>query len=192
VTSPAEGQHGDRHAAERAFTEIFDTHRPAVYGYLLGRVGEPDAARDLLQETFLRVWRRLDEVRVLAPDSRRAWIFTVARNLTTDAYRAQATREATGLALRRVAQPTVQEGDQPEARVETAELVTEVAAAVRNLPDDLRVILAMHAVGEQTSVQIGEALDLPAGTVRYKLSLARRALARELGLTTPSLEEARR
>jgi RNA polymerase sigma-70 factor, ECF subfamily len=182
----------DEDAAERAFTELFDAHRPGVYGYLLGRVSEPDTARDLLQETFLRVWRRLTEVRSLTPDRQRAWIFAVARNLVTDTYRARATREATGEALQGLARSTIPETDQPDTRAATAELVAEVGAAVRNLPEDQRVILAMHAVSELTSAQIGAALELPAGTVRYKLNQARRALARALGLSEPSLEEARR
>lgn len=181
----------DTEAAERAFTEIFDAYRPGVYGYLLGRVSDPDTARDLLQETFLRVWRRLEEVRAIAPERQRAWIFAVARNLVTDTYRARATREATGEALQDVVRTTVPEADQPEKRAATAELVSEVGTAVRNLPEDLRVILAMHAVSELTSAQIGAALELPAGTVRYKLNQARRALARDLGLSEPSLEEAR-
>ncbi|MGH3322132.1 MAG: sigma factor-like helix-turn-helix DNA-binding protein [Streptosporangiaceae bacterium] len=53
----------------------------------------------------------------------------------------------------------------------------EVASAIRALPEELRVVLTMHTVGELTSAQIGAALDQPAGTVRYKLALARKQLA---------------
>jgi DNA-directed RNA polymerase specialized sigma24 family protein len=40
------------------FTRIFDRHHHAVYAYFLGRLSDPELSRDLLQETFLRVWRR--------------------------------------------------------------------------------------------------------------------------------------
>jgi RNA polymerase sigma-70 factor (ECF subfamily) len=82
------------------FTEIFDRHRQAVHGYFLGRVADPELARDLVQETFLRAWRRLSEIAPLLPDQQRAWIFTVARNLAIDSYRAGAARQAAEAALR--------------------------------------------------------------------------------------------
>jgi RNA polymerase sigma factor (sigma-70 family) len=90
--------------AEQRFTEIFEASHRAVYAYLLGRVGDRELARDLVQETFLRVWRRLDEVAALPSARRQAWIFTVARNLATDAHRSRATREATARALDAAAQ----------------------------------------------------------------------------------------
>jgi RNA polymerase sigma-70 factor, ECF subfamily len=182
--------------AEKVFTEIFEAYHSGVHAYLVGRVGERELARDLLQETFLRVWRRLDEVGALPPPRRQAWIFTVARNLVTDAYRARATREATVQTLAHqvvaVSRAVAVDDDTPAAQVERNELMNDVRTAVRTLPEELRVILAMHAVGDLTSAQIGEALGQPAGTVRYKLARARRALAAALGLSTPSLEEARR
>src|SRR6266700_2622766 len=68
------------------FTRIFDQHRHAVNAYFLGRVADPELARDLLQETFLRAWRRLSEIGPLPGEQQRAWIFTVARNLAIDSY----------------------------------------------------------------------------------------------------------
>lgn len=163
--------------AEAAFAAIFEEYRPAVFGYLLGRLGDPEHARDLLQETFLRVWRRLAEIRALPAGRRRAWIFTAAKNLTTDSYRATGTRRTTQHALEQTVPTTAPAHDQPEARAETGERVDEVASAIRALPQELRVVLTMHAVGESTSAQIGAALGQPAGTIRYKLALARKQLA---------------
>lgn len=176
---------------ERAFGELFDEHRPAVFAYLVGRVSDRDWAGDLLQDVFLRAWRRLDEIRDLPVERQRAWIFTVAKNLVTDAYRARATREATMSTLRQTAETATPDRDGPASRVETVERVSAVASAVRQLPDDLRVVITMSAVGELTSAQIGEALGQPAGTVRYKLSVARRRLAELLDTHTPTAVEAR-
>jgi RNA polymerase sigma-70 factor, ECF subfamily len=178
--------------AERVFTEIFEAYHSAVHGYLVGRVGERELARDLLQETFLRLWRRLDEVRALPPPRRQAWLFTVARNLVTDFYRARSTRAATVRTLAEHVVTGTVDTDPSAAHMERNELVKDVRAAVRTLPEELRTILAMHAVGELSSAQIGEALGQPAGTIRYKLARARRALAAALGISTLSLEEVRR
>src|SRR4029450_7563463 len=82
------------------FARVFDRHRHAVHAYFLGRVSDPELARDLVQETFLRVWRRLPGVGPLPAGQQRAWIFTVPRTLAIDSYRTGAARRAAEDALR--------------------------------------------------------------------------------------------
>jgi DNA-directed RNA polymerase specialized sigma24 family protein len=103
------------------FTRIFDQHRHAVHAYFLGRVADPELARDLLQETFLRAWRRLSEIGRLPGEQQRAWIFTVARNLAIESYRAG-----------------------PHLHAEFGERLARLDAAIRRLPEDLRVTLDGH------------------------------------------------
>ncbi|HVX46994.1 MAG TPA: RNA polymerase sigma factor [Mycobacteriales bacterium] len=166
-------------STEERFNEIYAVHRHAVHAYFLGRTSDPAQAPDLLQETFLRVWRRLDEVADLAADKQRAWIFTVARNLTIDTYRSQATRKATEAAVRsETRESTVT--DQPEIRAEHADQLRILASAIGELPEAQRIAITMQASGGLTSAQIGTALGEPAGTIRYRLSEARKTLARKL------------
>jgi RNA polymerase sigma-70 factor (ECF subfamily) len=68
---------------EAAFAQLFEQDRHAVHAFLLGKTSDPEAARDLLQETFLRLWRRLDEVAPLADGRQRAWLLHVAWLLYT-------------------------------------------------------------------------------------------------------------
>jgi RNA polymerase sigma-70 factor (ECF subfamily) len=164
------------------FTRIFDQHRHAVHAYFLGRVADPELARDLLQETFLRAWRRLSEIGPLPEGQQRAWLFTVARNLAIDSYRAGAARQAAEAALRQDAatRPATVAG--PHQHAELGERLAQLDAAIRGLPEDQHVTLSMATVGGLTSREIGEALGEPAGTVRYRLSLARKQLAAALDL----------
>jgi RNA polymerase sigma-70 factor (ECF subfamily) len=164
------------------FTRIFDEHRHAVHAYFIGRVGDPELARDLVQETFLRVWRRLSEVGPLPAEQQRAWTFTVARNLAIDSYRAAATRRAAEAALRHHAATQEATVAGPHLQVELGERLARLDAAIRRLPEEQRVILSMATAGGLTSHQIGEALGEPAGTVRYRLSQARKQLAAALDL----------
>ncbi|HVQ91052.1 MAG TPA: sigma-70 region 4 domain-containing protein, partial [Mycobacteriales bacterium] len=60
------------------------------------------------------------------------------------------------------------------------ERVAVVGAAIRRLPEQQRVTLALAAAGDLTSAEIAGALGVPAGTVRYRLSEARRTLAAAL------------
>jgi RNA polymerase sigma-70 factor, ECF subfamily len=165
-----------------AFTRIFEQHRHAVHAYFLGRVADPELAADLLQEAFLRVWRRLSEVEARSGDQQRAWIFTVARNLAIDSYRAGATRRATEASLRQAAATRETAVPGPHLAAEHAERLAQLDAAIAELPQEQRVILSMATAGELTSRQIGEALGEPAGTVRYRLSQARKQLAAALDL----------
>ena len=164
------------------FTELFDRHRHAVHAYFLGRVADPELARDLLQETFLRAWRRLSEIAPLPPDRQRAWLFAVARNLAIDSYRAGAARQAAEAALRHQATTAEATVAGPHRTAESRERLAKLDAAIRDLPEEQRVILSMATAGGLTSRQIGEALGEPAGTVRYRLSQARKQLAAALDL----------
>jgi RNA polymerase sigma-70 factor (ECF subfamily) len=168
------------------FTRMFDQHSRAVHAYFLGRVADRELARDLLQETFLRVWRRLSEVGRRGGERQRAWIFTVARNLAIDSYRATAARQAAEAALRQEAATSPATVAGPHQQAELGERLAQLDAAVRQLPEDQRVILSLATVGELTSRQIGEALGEPAGTVRYRLSQARKQLAAALDLEEPA------
>jgi RNA polymerase sigma-70 factor, ECF subfamily len=164
------------------FTRIFDQHRHAVHAYFLGRVADRELARDLLQETFLRAWRRLSELAPLPDGRQRAWIFAVARNLAIDSYRASAARQAAEAALRHHAATRETTVAGPHLHAEMGERLARLDAAIRRLPEELRVTLTMATSGGLTSRQIGEALGEPAGTVRYRLSLARKQLAAALDL----------
>jgi RNA polymerase sigma-70 factor, ECF subfamily len=170
------------HDDAAVFTQIFERHRHGVHAYFLGRVSEPELASDLLQETFLRVWRRLSEVAPLAGERQRAWIFTVARNLAIDSYRAGATRRATEASLRQAAATREATVAGPHLEAEHAERLAQLEAAIGELPEEQRVILSMATAGGLTSRQIGEALGEPPGTVRYRLSQARKQLAAALDL----------
>jgi len=159
------------------FRTLYDAHRAAVHAYFVGRTGDRWLAADLMQETFLRAWRRFPELSGLTGDGQRAWIFTVARNLSIDEHRQARTRNATDAVLR--AGPT-EVAAPASTPVIARERVAVVAATIKRLPEHQRVTLTLAAAGGLTSAEIATALGVPAGTVRYRLSLARRALAEAL------------
>lgn len=163
---------------ETEFRRLYDLHRGAAHAYLIGRTVDRQLAADLLQEVFLRVWRHLDTVMSLPEDGQRRWVFTVARNVSIDSRRHERTVAGTSQML--ASQPMPSTPAASDAIIH-AERSAVVAAAIRQLPEPQRVALAMAAGGGLTSKEIGAALGIPAGTVRYQLSLARRALANALG-----------
>jgi len=162
---------------EAEFRRLYEAHRTAVHAYFVGRTADQWMAADLMQEVFMRVWQRLPELAGKPADGQRAWIFTVARNLSIDAYRHNRSSADAEVALLREPSPGPPSA---AAAVIAAERVTIVGEAIRRLPEQQRTTLVMAAAGGLNSAAIGAVLGIPAGTVRYRLSLARRALAAAL------------
>src|SRR5918911_3747286 len=180
---PAGEPTDDRSDRLRLFDRLYATHATALHDYLLGRTSDAEIARDLLQETCVRLWRSIAEVRDLGPDRQRAWLFTVARNLVVDLYRSRASAEAATAAL---GQRALAAGAGAVAAAETDAMAREdrdlLDAAIARLPQALRTVLVLQVLGDRTSAEIGELLGRPAGTVRYQIAQARRPLAAEPGL----------
>jgi len=160
------------------FNALYDRHARPVHAYFLGHTGDDQVAADLMQETFSRVWRHRVDLEAMPEEKQRYWLFGIGRNVLTDYYRRQA--------VRRIVQDT--ERESLEARPDPAwaagcagrDDALDLDAAIARLPDEMREVLAMSVLGEMTSGEIGEALGRPAGTVRYQLLQARRALAEML------------
>jgi RNA polymerase sigma-70 factor (ECF subfamily) len=171
-----------RRNQEALFDALYVAHRQTLHAYFLGKTGDAELALDLLQDTFVRVWRSLEVVDGVSQERRRAWLFSIARNLVIDQYRKGSTRRTTGERLAR--DMALEDATAPAADAEASERErrTAVHAAIQRLPEDLRIVLMLQLVGERTSTEIGELLGRPAGTVRYQLAEARRRLAADLQL----------
>jgi RNA polymerase sigma-70 factor, ECF subfamily len=162
---------------EAEFRRLYEANQAAVHAYFVGRTVDKGLAADLMQEVFMRVWQRLPELLDRSPDGQRAWIFTVARNLSIDTFRRERSRAETVAA---VADEPACSAPSTVTAVISAERLAIVGEAIGRLPEQQRTVLAMAAAGELTSTEIGTALGVPAGTVRYRLSEARRTLAAAL------------
>jgi RNA polymerase sigma-70 factor (ECF subfamily) len=169
-------------ARQQSFDALYSVHHQGLHAYFLGKTSDAELAFDLLQDTFVRVWRNMATLDGLPPERQRAWMFAVARNLVTDHYRAAATRRSTAEVLARDASTGDTTVPPAEADFLRHEQSAALEAAIRLLPEDLRVVLVLQVVGERNSTEIGELLGRPPGTVRYQLAEARRRLARELRL----------
>ena len=175
-----------------SFDVLYATHARGLHAYFLGRTGDTVVADDLLQETFVRVWRHLDTI-VRVPEARRRyWLYRTAHNILVDAYRRRHVRRGEVLATD-AGECAIEARDRVSASRDALRTQVEermdLEEAISQLPERLRVILAMSLAGGMSSRDIGEALGCPAGTVRYWLSEARRRLASALGVAEPMQTE---
>jgi len=152
------------HSFDEAFAEEF----ASLHRYLARRVGAA-AADELAAETFavaFRRWDRLDPERPVRP-----WLYGIAANLMRHHWRKE----------RRMLRAYARTGVDPVFAVdEPAEDTRELAAALADLRQDEREILLLHAWAELTDTEIAAALDIPAGTVKSRLSRTREKLRNQL------------
>lgn len=128
----------------------------------------------------MRVWRHIARA-PSSPREQTAWIIAIARNALIDHGRRKGTRVSLLPAARGEFEADAAAG--PHDRAVTQDAIQRLDEAIGALPVDLRTVLLMSALGEMTSEQIGEALSLPASTVRSRLHKARHRLAHRTGLS---------
>lgn len=143
-----------------AFTELVRRYRDRVYGYCYHRTGSFEDARDLAQETFVRAYTRLPQLRDHSKLG--AWLRKIAANLCT---RWAASRKETP--IDEIAEPP-QPRESPRAAI--------VREALSNLPDNERLAVVMHYVDGLSYADIAGFLDITTGAVRGRLSRGREML----------------
>lgn len=158
------------------FDTLFEQHRSAIFSFLLGRCGDRETAKDLLQETFVKVWRNIAEASRVPDSKKRFWIVAIARNVMIDWSRRVSIRPVTKHAVVDASGCA----PSPILEAEANDTLERLDAAIKELPEDQRTVLVLSAIDGLTSTEIGEMLGIPAGTARFWLSEARKRLAQQV------------
>lgn len=166
----------------RAFETLVTSHYRQVYSYAARTVG-PDAADDVAQDVFLRVYRWLPKYRGEA--SFATWLFRIAHNVCSD-YRRRRRREpglywqgeagADGALVHRAEEAATDPGADPQQRIEAMELHDALHQALARLSDKHRAVLVLHDMHGFRYDEIKDIVGCSLGTVRSRLHYARRAL----------------
>lgn len=169
-----------------SFAAIFDRHFGAVHRYLARRVGG-ERAEDLVASTFVVAFERRGSFRAEATTAR-PWLLGIATNLIRERCREDARELAAqmrlGAELSRPGGPAGEDAD-PAA-------IARLADAVGELDWDQREVLLLYAWADLAYEEIAQALGIPVGTVRSRLSRARRHLRTQLQAVpaqTPPVQE---
>ena len=164
----------------RSFEQLFERHARRVYNYCFRCTADWSAAEDLTSAVFLEAWKKRRQLRLsTATESLLPWLLGVATNLIRNRGRRI---ERFGRAMRElwVRQPPY--GDEiPDlvARAIDEERMATLLAAIKRLPRAEQEVLALYAWADLTYGEIAEALEVPIGTVRSRLSRAREHLRLE-------------
>lgn len=158
-----------------AFSALFEHFAPRVKSYLMRSGATLGSAEELAQETLLAVWRKaafFDPAR----GSASTWIFTIARNLRSDALRRERHPEALARELDEPAPPR-----QADALFAASQRETRVRDALRTLSPEQAAVVRLSFFDEKAHAAIADELQLPLGTVKSRLRLAMHHLRTLLG-----------
>lgn len=144
---------------EQAFQKIFKDNSKKIYHLCLGYTGDGDAANDLLQETFLKVWQNLDKFRNQAMIS--TWIYRIAVN-TCLTYLKKEKRAA-----KEELTPNIIENKEEEVSDKNEQVAT-LYQCIAKLEENERIIITM-VMDEIPYPEIAEVSGISEGNLRVKI-----------------------
>lgn len=169
-TPTVSGVYADREAERRArFEEVFHAHHRSVARFVAARYPTVDGG-DLVALTFEVAWRRLDDAPIEAV---RGWLFGIARNHARNAIRRRGRQRTLADALATESGGGVSWLHDERLPMEVAE---QLAAALGQLSDNDREVIELAAFAGLSSVDLGAALGVSAGTASVRLHRARQRL----------------
>lgn len=153
--------------ADELLATLHREHGDALTRYVRHLTRDGSIVDDVVQETMVRAWQR-PAVLELAPDSARAWLFTVARNLVVDDARSARNRREQG-SEHPVDRAEADRTDAVLDRIVVADALASLSAEHR------RVVVDAYWLGH-TVPEIARRHDIPEGTAKSRLHYGLRAL----------------
>lgn len=164
----AKAQLGDRESLDRLLAAL----QLPLYSHIVAIIRNRESAEDILQDTLFTIAKKLGQLS--DPNWVRAWAYRIANRK----------------AIRRAQRESREEALFPELEFEGIDTVagttpidfSEIESMVETLPPASRIVIRMHYLEQMSFVEIGEALEVPVGTVKsrlaYGLGVLRKGIAR--------------
>jgi RNA polymerase sigma-70 factor (ECF subfamily) len=155
-------------ADAEAFSTLYDRHSRAAFSLAYRMMGERQAAEDLTQDAFLKVWRGASSFRA-ERGSVRTWILSIVHNRGIDQIRSQASQRRTQDKI----EASASRSQPSEAFAETwrNSQRDQVREALNTLPPEQLKVLELAYFSGYTHVEISDLLRLPLGTVKGRMRL---------------------
>ena len=163
----------------QALAELFDRYGKLAYALILRVVRDAGIAEDLVQETFLRVWNRVQgfssEKGPIGP-----WLLAVARNRAIDYLRSAGGRERNAMEFEEADHPALY--TDMEQDILTSDQARLVKAAMEKLSPQQRQVIELAYFEGLSQTEMAERLQLPLGTVKTWVRAALKNLRDDLGV----------
>lgn len=171
-----------------AFEVLSDRYRTLVYRHVVNIVHNDDAAEDVVQEVFLRIWLRAAQWN--EQGSFKAWLFRIATNLALNHLRTVRRRKQQPLELPPEVNEEGIDNSMPDWMIDTSAAEPDLLLVQRErsqllqqliegLPPEKREVFRLVHDAEMEIRQVAEFLAIPTGTVKSRLHYASKRIARE-------------
>ena len=153
------------HRDQQAFLALYERYSSRVYTLIQHMIDDQMAAEEILQETFLRLWRRAGQYE---PErgSVLIWLLTIARYTALERLRFESHRPI--LSYGNEPSPILENIPEPESTSEEARW-RSLHLAVESLPEEQKSVIELAYFQGMSQSEIAEQLELPLGTVKTRL-----------------------
>ena len=161
-----------------AFETLVRRYQDRLYTAMISVVGSPDEAEDVVQESFIQAYLKLD---TFQQNSRFfTWLYRIAFNFALARRRRRKNHQSLDEARENSGSEPEFDGDNPDTRLSRTEDIQLVHRALALLSEDHRSILVLREMEDLAYEEIAEVLHISIGTVRSRLNRARAALKQQL------------
>ncbi|MCH7761629.1 sigma-70 family RNA polymerase sigma factor [candidate division TA06 bacterium] len=172
---------------DAAFNILVERYQRTLLNFLYRMVRDGEVAEDLLQETFIRVYRTREK----PIENFSAWVFTIASNLARDEIRRRGRRRLTSLDEMEEKGNRIPQSEfgyrnspwspeDPETYAANGELRSRIEEAIGRLDEKYRVVVLLRDIEGRTYEEISVILGMHLGTVKSRLNRARLKLQEDL------------
>lgn len=155
---------------QTALDAFYQRHGRTAFGLAYRVLGDPEAAEEAVQDSFLTIWRRAERFDP-ARGAARAWLLTVVRNRAIDLLRARESRPKTGASIEDARDLQATDADPADSALRRATAET-VRAALASLSTEQREVVELAFFGGFSYPEVAERTKAPLGTVKSRMRLA--------------------
>jgi RNA polymerase sigma factor (sigma-70 family) len=149
---------------DQAFGYLYDHYSGALYSVVKQIVGDAEISNDVLQETFVNIWRKI-ELYDEGKGRLFTWMLNIARNAAIDKTRSKSFQQSSR-------QQPIMEADGAYGTVKAGVDDFGLKKVLQKLKDEQRLLIDLSYYQGYTHEQISKALDIPLGTVKTRIRSA--------------------
>ncbi len=169
--------------SEQAFAELIERYQHRVYNTTLRMLGNREDALDTAQECFIKVYKNIKKFK--GDSSFSTWLFRITTNACRDELRKRKRRLPVYTDINsddenNTIQNISNGSNEPEKITISRDINESIQELVNQLPEDQKLVFILREFQDLSYQEIAEILDISMGSVKSRLSRARRSLRQDL------------